>query len=436
MPESAIDDLRRGWCPTVYRPMETGDGLLVRVHPPGARLTPLQARAIATAARSCGNGLIDLSGRGNVQIRGVHPATHAGLVKILSAAGLDDATSGQRCIVSPLAGLDPSEVIHAARLANEIDAALAAANGAEDIPLKFAVVVDGGGLPLDDVAADIRLVAIDATGIAIALAGPGGDDVWIGACPPADAASAIVSIVSVFAETRRAGSQARRIRDLSARLRQAIADSVTLAPAPQPPVRSPSPCIGAVSIAGVTMALGLGLPFGRLDADRLDRLAEWSLQFGAGELRLSPWRSVLIPGVAEASVAALLALAANAGLIVAESDPRRAIAACPGAPACARGNVSTHDDAARLAEQAQHLLEGATVHVSGCAKGCARRAPADLTLVGEDGGYAVVIRGGTHDRPSAHMALGTILDRLKVLESKAPLATLSTERLTGAFEEP
>src|ERR1700681_3336099 len=129
-----LDDLRRGWCPTVYRPMETGDGLLVRVHPPSARLTPLQARAIATAARSCGNGLIDLSGRGNLQIRGIRPATHAELVKILSAAGLDDATTPQRCIVAPLAGRDPAELIDAARLADEIDAALGTADSAEDIP--------------------------------------------------------------------------------------------------------------------------------------------------------------------------------------------------------------------------------------------------------------------------------------------------------------
>jgi precorrin-3B synthase len=430
-----LDDLRRGWCPTVYRPMETGDGLLVRVHPPSARLTPLQARAIATAARSCGNGLIDLSGRGNLQIRGIRPATHAELVKILSATGLDDATNRQRCIVSPLAGLDPAEFIDAARLADEIDAALGTADSAEDIPPKFAVVVDGGGLPLDDVEADVRLIAIDAACVAVALASPVGD-VWIGTCLQAETPSAIVSIVSAFAVARRAGNQARRMRDLSPRARQRIAGSVRLPPSSPPATRPPIPCMGAISMGGGRMAVGLGLPFGRLDADHLERLAAWSLQFGAGELHLSPWRSVLIPGVAETKVPTLLALAADAGLIVAESDPRRAIAACPGAPACARGSVSTHTDATRLAEAAPHLLEGATVHVSGCTKGCARRAPADLTLVGEDGAYAVVVRGATRDRPAAHMALGTILDRLKLLESEGPLATLSTERLAQVFEKP
>jgi precorrin-3B synthase len=35
--------------------------------------------------------------------------------------------------------------------------------------------------------------------------------------------------------------------------------------------------------------------------------------------------------------------------------------------------------------------------VSGCAKGCARTAPADLTLVGEGGRYGVVRDGTTRD---------------------------------------
>ena len=53
--------LRRGWCPGARRPMETGDGLLVRVHPPGGALSAAQARALADAAEACGNGLLDVT---------------------------------------------------------------------------------------------------------------------------------------------------------------------------------------------------------------------------------------------------------------------------------------------------------------------------------------------------------------------------------------
>ena len=40
-----VSERRRGWCPGVRRPMETGDGLLVRLHPFAGRLTADQARA-------------------------------------------------------------------------------------------------------------------------------------------------------------------------------------------------------------------------------------------------------------------------------------------------------------------------------------------------------------------------------------------------------
>ncbi|WP_432443240.1 hypothetical protein [Methylobacterium aquaticum] len=81
---------RRGWCPGLARPMPTGDGLLVRLHPVAGRLTADQARAAARAAREGGNGLLDVTARGNLQIRGVTEESHGRVVAILAAAGLGD----------------------------------------------------------------------------------------------------------------------------------------------------------------------------------------------------------------------------------------------------------------------------------------------------------------------------------------------------------
>lgn len=77
----------RGWCPGALRPMESGDGLVVRVRPPGGRLTAAQGRALAAAARIHGNGLIDLTARASLQLRGASAAGHAALVAELRAAG-------------------------------------------------------------------------------------------------------------------------------------------------------------------------------------------------------------------------------------------------------------------------------------------------------------------------------------------------------------
>ena len=103
------ETLRRGWCPSTLKPMETGDGWLVRLHPPGARLTPAQLRRIAALAARHGNGLIEISARGNMQLRGVTAESHPALVATLLAERLVDEHDGdgpQRLtLVSPLACL-------------------------------------------------------------------------------------------------------------------------------------------------------------------------------------------------------------------------------------------------------------------------------------------------------------------------------------------
>ncbi len=112
---NAATEMRRGWCPDVLRPMETADGLLVRVHPRNAVLSAEQARAIAESAQRFGNGLLDLSSRGNIQIRGLTTTTHPLLVDCLTLAGLLDGVRSQSpfrlTTISPLAGIDPSERI-------------------------------------------------------------------------------------------------------------------------------------------------------------------------------------------------------------------------------------------------------------------------------------------------------------------------------------
>ena len=80
----------KGWCPTALRPMQSGDGMIVRIRPRMARLTPQQARGLAAASAKYGNGLIDLSARGNIQLRGIRTGTHHALLADLDALHLID----------------------------------------------------------------------------------------------------------------------------------------------------------------------------------------------------------------------------------------------------------------------------------------------------------------------------------------------------------
>ena len=113
-----VSERRRGWCPGVRRPMETGDGLLVRLHPFAGRLTADRARLIAEAAREFGNGHLDITARGNLQIRGVSDETYPGLLALLEREGLAEPEGegpNRLTIVSPLAGLDLDRPFRRAR---------------------------------------------------------------------------------------------------------------------------------------------------------------------------------------------------------------------------------------------------------------------------------------------------------------------------------
>ena len=68
---------RRGWCPSLFAPMQSGDGLLLRVKPRLGVIPAPEARALADAARRLGNGMLGLTNRGNLQLRGFTEASAA-----------------------------------------------------------------------------------------------------------------------------------------------------------------------------------------------------------------------------------------------------------------------------------------------------------------------------------------------------------------------
>jgi precorrin-3B synthase len=141
--------------------------------------------------------------------------------------------------------------------------------------------------------------------------------------------------------------------------------------------------------------LGIAAPFGRLEAPQLRRFADLAEEAGARDIRLSPWRALYIGTRDVGAASRAVEVARDIGLIVDANDPILRIDACPGAPACRSSSVDTRRDARRLAGSAFAGI----IHVSGCAKGCARSAPADLVLVGEEGRYGVVRNGTTRDVP-------------------------------------
>jgi precorrin-3B synthase len=75
-----------------------------------------------------------------------------------------------------------------------------------------------------------------------------------------------------------------------------------------------------------------------------------------------------------------------------------AVVACGGASSCTHGTTDTRSDALALMFSARRLCTtGVVLHVSGCAKGCARRAAAPLTLIAHEGLYDLVANQTARD---------------------------------------
>jgi precorrin-3B synthase len=393
--------MRRGWCPDMLRPMETKDGLLVRIHPRGAVLSASQTQALAEGARLFGNGLIDLSSRGNIQIRGVTSDGHPRLVDMLMAAklleGVRNESPFRLTTVSPLAGIDPLDRIDASALAERIEETGRSITG---LHAKMSMVVDGGGaFPLDGIDADIRVVALSEARLAFGVARPAGTE-WVGVLASEDVAAAIGTILWA--------ASGQRLRDLGDGQLTHLLRGLRLTP-PEAPIVRPSPPRAGRFETGNEAAFLLAPPYGRCQAGSLTNAASWSERFGRGEIRLSPFRALVIPFVSSAGCESLAMLAREAGFIVNEDDPRLVISTCPGMEGCARGSTSTHADADRIA---QKLPAGISLHLSGCAKGCAHPASADLTLIGDDSAYQVVLGGTARDKPLGSASIDAIVERL------------------------
>jgi precorrin-3B synthase len=410
----------KGWCPGALKPMQSGDGLIVRVRPRCGTFSLDQLVVLADAARRFGNGHIDLTRRANLQIRGVNEENLSGLQDVIGGLGLLDPTPEQESVrnvmISPLVGIDPAEVLDISGIAGQLGEMLASEQALWALPSKFGFVVDGcGNLTLADERADIRLAAIRNgadLAVAVGLDTKAGID-WLGAVSPASAAPAAVDAAYAFLEVMSHGRR-QRMRDLSAEGLASVRSAIRsrLAPLAREPRKlnaSLDRRVGLLDLGSGRFAVGVAAPFGRVETDQLRKLAGEMAAFGVRDIRLSPWRILYaeVPGASAGH--AILAAAGAAGFIADSCDPLLRIEACPGAPACRSTSLDTRGDARRLAALLPQVGFEGTAHVSGCAKGCAKSGPADLTLVGADGLYGIVRNGSAQDRPTRSCSFAALV---------------------------
>jgi precorrin-3B synthase len=471
-------------CPGLSAPMPTGDGLLVRFLPAGSIAVDAFI-AFCAAARRHGNGTIEISARGSLQVRGLAAHTAPSFAAAVAALGIA-AADGVPVIASPLD--DPDTLIDADALAAELRLAVAGAGLA--LAPKVSVVVDGGGRAhLDAVPADIRLRAVgppQAPLLCVGIAGDGASATWLGTVELGEASAAVVALLraveAVGPDGRAAdllhaaeggnrpgssviggapgsrdpdrGSPDRSVpgrpdapKGPQSHVHDALPGNTDLpdrpavrkVAAPPPdvephhvrlsmvrplsgslPLRPLAEMIGLHLLRDGKVALGVALAFGHADSEALAQLTRVAAAHGATAVRPTAGRTLLLLGVAENGAAALADAAEGLGFITRPDDPRRRIAACPGAPACASGLIPARAMAAALAVMLapdnalsapsvdwfgpQPAAGEIAIHLSGCRKGCAHPAPAAVTVVGTERGCGIVRGGSARGAPQRFVA--------------------------------
>ncbi len=392
---------RRGACPGLSAPMATGDGLLVRLMPLGT--IPLAAFSkLCTAARQHGNGVIEITARGSIQVRGINAASAPRFAATVAALGVaaEDGIPIHSCALS---GLDPEEILDASPLAADLRRALAQTSLAARLAPKVSVAIDGGGgLGLDELAADVRLGAETINNGAAFRVGVGGDAaraMQLGVVATNGGVAAAMRLLEVIAQRGRDA----RARDILAAegvapFRSVLTD-LLIGNVSLPAARRCGDAIGLHALRDGSLTYGLGLAFGHSDAAALERLTEAGGTAGAIGLRAAPGRVLMIVGLAPEMSSSFLAAAERLGFIVRADDARRHVVACAGAPICSSAHIAARDIAPAIA--APHLGRSFAIHISGCAKGCAHPAPAALTIVGTPSGCALIADGSTRDVPYA-----------------------------------
>jgi precorrin-3B synthase len=407
--------LRRGACPGLYAPMETGDGLLVRLLPLSRTISLDAFAGLCRAAQRHGNGMIEVTARGSLQIRGLTQTSAPLLADEVAALGVASETTVP-IHVNPLAGLDPSEISDASELAAQLQQCLSEKTSASQLSPKISVLIDGGGaLHLDRLSADVRLRAettSEGLRYLVAIGGDGSTATTIGATSPEQVVPIVLNILHELAKRGRE----TRGRDLLSDNAWRIALSKLLTDAPAPPLRQGGEPIGMHQIKGEKFALGVGLPFGQAACAELEEWLQTAKQAGASGLRTAPGGTLLLIGMTAYAIDMLFHAAKGRGFITSANDPRRFVAACAGAPFCKSAQAPARSLGPHVAQAATSLFDGSvTLHVSGCSKGCAHRGSPALTLIGDDGKYRIVINGSPSDQGTGWIdadALPAALTRL------------------------
>ncbi|MBB5917033.1 precorrin-3B synthase [Nocardia transvalensis] len=439
-------------CPGVLRLHEAADGPLARIRIPAGMLRPDQLQVLAAAAHDLGDDHIELTSRGNVQLRRMHDA--AALAERLDAVGLLPSATHERVrniVASPLSGRvgGPADV---RALVPALDDGLRSSPDLAELPGRVLFTLDDGRGDVSGLGGDIGVHAVGENEYALLL---GGTDTGIRL--PGDAAvGTLLAAAHAFQDLRGEhwrlheipGGPALVAEQLGlngSTARLGLGDSAAQ-PGPNDSATRPGPDgsaaqpgikgsaarprtgsgapleigarhaipIGWFTQADGRVALGAGVPLGSLPA----RTAEFVAAVDRPVI-VTPWRSLVLADLDEWAAEQVVRVLAPMGLLFDADSPWLQVTACAGKPGCAKSRTDVRADLAEAIAQGRirpgapppSVADGSSLpanqpppatglaaadvsvagrqHWSGCDRRCGRPKGPVTDVVAEPGGYRI-----------------------------------------------
>ena len=384
---------RRDTCPSVHVPFQTVDGALLRVRLPGGQLNAAMLRSVAEVVGWNAGSLVELTNRANLQIRGVLPGDVDRARVVLTDSGAVRANGNGDARVnvvgSPLTGIDPTEVLDV-RATVAMVADLLYTEAPPGLPAKFGVIVDAGGdVHLRGRRHDLALGAVVTDG-SVCFEVVLGDGLALdrAAQPvllvdPAAVPTLVSAVMTLCANGERGADVLAHhgYEQLMEHLAQDVGDGARLVH----PTTIRSRWQPSQIPVGVGAGWVSGTPvLGRMCADDLGSLADLADAHSGGDIRITPWRNVVLPTSDTHEVQTGLH---QLHMYTDGHDPVQSVVACAGSTGCSSGTADTQAHGRALINMLRALpatTQPSSVHLSGCAKGCAGTARSTFTLIAGD----------------------------------------------------
>jgi sulfite reductase beta subunit-like hemoprotein len=402
-------------CPGVLRLHAAADGHLLRIRLPGGQLGPAALSAIADLA-AFGNGLIELTSRASVQVRGLDPGDAGRAAERLRAGGLLPSPIHDRVrnlLASPLGGRDSGALLRTDALVAAIDRGLCRDLALAGLPGRFLFAIEDGSQILGGRQGDVSLVAepdADAeVRLRLRLAGrPTARTAAPGEAAELalDAARAFIAVLAGLPESREDAYW--RIADLpdSGFTRLLARLETTLVPGSAlDSGRGVS--VGRLAQADGGNAITALAPLGRLDAAAVRGLAALA-GTGVGGVRVSPWRTISVVEVPDAGVARVAEALSRLGLVLDPQSGWAGLSACAGLGACGNARIDVRAAAAERARVRGAAGTGASEHWSACERRCGRPAVVARAVTSTPDGLEVDGDGTTWTVSSVDDALALL----------------------------